>query len=101
MVNTNKGKTKIFINRLRVDISKDVLTGDNPPKTYTKVIGRSQRLETIRLKMAKESGILEQPKYITSTLRYEHTLSGSNCKKGSRTLEVKGVFTLEEVQEAQ
>lgn len=32
VANINKGKTKIFINGLRFDITKDMLTRDNPPK---------------------------------------------------------------------
>lgn len=34
VVNTNKGKIDIFINRLKVDIAKDILMGVNFPKNY-------------------------------------------------------------------
>lgn len=39
----DKRKTKIFIDRLQVDITKDVLAKDNFPKTYTETVGRAQR----------------------------------------------------------
>lgn len=37
----NKEKIEIFINGLRSDIAKDVLTWDNPPKSYTEALGRA------------------------------------------------------------
>lgn len=51
MTNINKEKIEIFINGLRANISKDVLTKDNSPRSYTEGIGR----DVMRLKMASES----------------------------------------------
>lgn len=34
MVNTNKEKLNTFINTLRLEITKDMLTIDNPSKSY-------------------------------------------------------------------
>lgn len=41
MANTNKGKIEIFINGLRTDIAKDMLTRGNPCKSYTEVVDKA------------------------------------------------------------
>lgn len=43
VANNDKGKMKIFINRLRLNIAKDVLTRDNPPKSYSDMLNRALR----------------------------------------------------------
>lgn len=40
VANIDKRKMKIFINGLRLDITKDVLTKDNHSRSYTKVLAR-------------------------------------------------------------
>lgn len=56
---TNKGKMKILINRLRLDITKDVLIGDNLPKLYLEALSITQRLKTLRSRMTSEMDIFE------------------------------------------
>lgn len=41
-------KLKVFFGKLRLDITKDVMIGDNPPKSLSEVLGRILRLKAIR-----------------------------------------------------
>lgn len=59
MANKDKRKIEIFINELQTYIAKDLLTGDNPLMTYAKIVGRAQRSEVMRLKIARKRGMLE------------------------------------------
>lgn len=54
VANTNKGKMKIFIKKLKADIIKDMLIGDKPLKSYTEAVGRVQQSKAITMRMAKE-----------------------------------------------
>lgn len=41
VANTNNEKTEIFVNKFRTNIDKDVLTRDNPPKSYTEEVDKT------------------------------------------------------------
>lgn len=41
LASTNKGKIEIFPNKLRLDIVKEVLTSVDPPRSYTKALGKA------------------------------------------------------------
>lgn len=45
---------KIFINEFRLNITKNVLIRDKPPRLYIKVFSKALRLEVMRQKMVRE-----------------------------------------------
>lgn len=97
----------IFINGLKANITKDMLIEDNPFKSYTDVIGRTQQSEAIRLRMVKERG----ERYKSILLTQSHDLYdprgscvGSSCDshntRGNRDSQGKKSFSLKVSREA-
>lgn len=48
ITSSNWGKLEVFLDRLKLDIAKDVILGDNPPKYILKALGTLLRLEAMR-----------------------------------------------------
>lgn len=69
VANIDTSKIEILFNKLRSNISKDVLIRNNPPISYSKALSRALRLKVIRQKIVKEKG--EQPRSIAPVLRYD------------------------------
>lgn len=78
MAKNNKGKIETFINRLKLDIAKDVLTKDNPPRSYSKVLSKVLRSKVMRWKIIRER---RQPRSITLALRYYKAISWGNWEE--------------------
>lgn len=45
VTNANKGKIEIFINRLKSNITKDLLIRDNPLRSYSKTLSRALKYD--------------------------------------------------------
>lgn len=39
VANLDRGKLDVFIEELRLDINKDAMMGDNPPKNFLEALG--------------------------------------------------------------
>lgn len=74
----DKGKMKIIINRLKLDITKDVLMRDNLTKLYSKALSVTQRLKTLKLRMTNEMDTFEWPRWVALTLRPNQVIIDDN-----------------------
>lgn len=68
-----------------------MLSRDNPSTTYIKVVVKVQRLETLRMRMARKS-YTRATKYIVLSLKYKYVVLGSNHDKGNKDSKVHRSF---------
>lgn len=47
LASLERGKLDMFMGRARLDITKDVMVGDNPPKTFLEAFGQALNFEAI------------------------------------------------------
>lgn len=60
MANLEKNKLDMFMKRLRLDITKDVIMNNNPPKTFLEDLSQVLRSETMTQCIVRDRELLKE-----------------------------------------